>query len=227
MKKNLIAIVLGLFVLTASCGNSSSSNKSNYTKEDIVREVEYTGAIDTATFAGGCFWCTEAVFERVEGVVNVVSGYSGGTAENADYRKVSYGLTNHAECVQIYYDPGVISYKELVKIFFATHDPTQLNRQGPDVGEQYRSEVFYRTDKEKEIVQSHINKLQNSNTYEKAIVTKVSKLDSFYEAEEYHQDYYELNPYQGYILSVAKPKVKKFFKYFPEYVKEKYRKEKG
>ena len=227
MNRNLMAFIFGGVLLIASCGNSSSSKGTGEVVKTKKKQVEYSGKVDTATFAGGCFWCTEAVFERVIGVVNVVSGYSGGTAENADYKKVSNGFTDHAECVQIYFDPSVISYKELAEIFFATHDPTQLNRQGPDVGRQYRSEVFYRTDQEKAIAKGIIDELQNSDRYEKSIVTRLSPLKAFYEAEEYHQDFYELNPYQGYILAVAKPKVKKLFKLYPDYIKEEYRKEKG
>lgn len=188
-------------------------------------EVDNSGrpaGTEIATFAGGCFWCTEAVFERVIGVKDVFSGYTGGPQESPTYRQVSYGDTDHAEAVQIYYDPKQVTYKELVEIFFATHDPTQLNRQGPDRGRQYRSAVYFHDDEQKKIAADHMAKLTKSGKYSKDIVTELTAYDKFWVAEKYHQDYYELNPGNGYIINIAIPKVKKFKKLFPDKVKPKY-----
>lgn len=179
-----------------------------------------------ATFAGGCFWCTEAVFERVKGVDDVYSGYIGGKEQNPSYRQVSYGETNHAEAIQIIYDTEQVSYRELLDIFFLTHDPTQLNRQGPDEGEQYRSAVFYHTQEQKEMIAEAIDDLKASAVYKDEIVTQVNPYSVFWMAEDYHQDFYELNRGNPYILGVAVPKVKKLFKLFPDQIKEQYQAEK-
>ena len=175
-----------------------------------------------ATLAGGCFWCTEAVYERVEGVVDVYSGYTGGSEENPTYRQVSYGRTSHAEAIQIIYDPEVLSYDKILEIFFtAAHDPTQLNRQGNDVGRQYRSAAYYHNDAQKRAIEKAIAKY-NESKFDGNIVTEVEPLQKFWMAEDYHQDYYELNPGNPYIINVARDKVRKLNKYFPELVKDKY-----
>ncbi len=179
--------------------------------------------LEKAIFAGGCFWCTEAVFERLEGVEEVFSGYTGGKEDNPTYEQVGAGSTGHAEAVMIYYNPKVLSYETLLEVFFATHDPTQLNRQGPDVGKQYRSSVFYQTKEEKAIIEKYIKQLNQSGKYSKPIVTEVAKFDVFYRAEEYHQDYYENHPENPYVQQVTVPKVKKFLKEFADRVKEKYK----
>ncbi|MFD2244852.1 peptide-methionine (S)-S-oxide reductase MsrA [Pontibacter ruber] len=171
---------------------------------------EDTASRAKATFAGGCFWCTEAYFERLQGVSAVVSGYAGGKEKNPTYQEVSAGRTGHAEAVQVYYNPAVISYEELLEVFFATHDPTTLNRQGPDYGKQYRSVVFYRDDQEKKQVQKYIRELEEAGTYRNKIVTQVVPFTKFYKAEEYHQDYYRRNPDDPYVVQVARPKVLKF-----------------
>ncbi|WP_245701848.1 peptide-methionine (S)-S-oxide reductase MsrA [Roseivirga misakiensis] len=207
-------------VLNLSMASCASDGKSELV---VLNNLQDGEAI--ATFAGGCFWCTEAVFERVEGVNNVVSGYTGGKEENPTYYQVSYGKTTHAEGIQIYYDPKVITYQELLDIFFATHNPTELNRQGPDVGKQYRTAVYYHDDAQKKAVEATIAKLDKSGKYDKKIVTEVQPYDKFWLAEDYHQDYYELNPGNPYIINVAIPKVKKLKKYFPEKVKAKYKAE--
>ncbi|WP_339607849.1 peptide-methionine (S)-S-oxide reductase MsrA [uncultured Roseivirga sp.] len=181
---------------------------------------------EIATFAGGCFWCTEAVFERVNGVKNVVSGYTGGKENNPSYEDVSYGRTTHAEAIQIYYDPEVITYQQLLEIFFYTHDPTEVNRQGPDVGAQYRTEVFYHDENQKKLVTEYIAKLNKSGKYNKAIATKVTEYAKFWLAEDYHQNYYELNPGNPYIINIAVPKVNKLKEHFPKLVKKKYASEK-
>lgn len=189
-----------------------------------VANLEQEGR-EVATFAGGCFWCTEAVFERVEGVIDVYSGYTGGDQENPTYKQVSYGETNHAEAVQIVFDPSVIKYQELLNIFFATIDPTQLNRQGPDVGAQYRNVVFYHSFKQQIEAEATVNKLNRSGKYEKELATTVEKFTKFWKAEGYHQDYYELNPGNPYIINIAVPKVKKLKMLFPDKIKPKYQSE--
>ena len=179
--------------------------------------------IEIATLAGGCFWCTEAVFERVEGVIDVYSGYTGGKEANPTYRQVSYGRTTHAEAIQIKFDPAVISFNEILDIFFTVaHDPRQLNRQGPDVGEQYRSAAYYHNQEQKLLIEKSIQKF-NQDKYDGKIVTEIKPFDKWWMAEEYHQDYYELNPGNPYIINVAKPKVKKLMIKFPDQIKEKYK----
>lgn len=218
--QGLYSLMISL-VLNLSVGSCSDESK---TQEVFLDEIQQGEAV--ATFAGGCFWCTEAVFERVEGVTNVVSGYTGGKEEKPTYKQVSYGRTTHAEAVQIYFNPEIVSYQELLNIFFATHYPTQLNGQGPDLGRQYRSAVFYHDNKQKEALTTTIEKLNKSGKYSKKIVTEVAAYDKFWLAEDYHQDYYELNPGNPYIINVAVPKVKKFKKYFPGKLKAKYKAEK-
>lgn len=211
--------IIGLF----ACQSPSKTQvaEASLTVEPAALSDAQKAQLDTATFAGGCFWCTEAVFERVRGVESVVSGYTGGDQPNPTYEAVSAGKTTHAEAVQIYYDPEQITYPELVKIFMGTHDPTQLNRQGPDVGEQYRSAIYYRNPEEKAAIEASIKKLTASGKYDKPIVTQVEAFEAFYDAEGYHQNYYENNPNNPYIMSVAKPKVKKFKKNFGDYMKDK------
>lgn len=173
-----------------------------------------------AVFAGGCFWCTEAVFELIEGVKDVVSGYSGGTAETANYRRVSMGDTGHAEAVEITYDASVVTYGQLLRVFFeVAHDPTQLNRQGPDVGPQYRSAVFYLNDEQKRIAEAYIRALNEAKVFRSKIVTEVAPFKAFYPAEEYHQDYAANNPGNPYIYYNAAPKVEKLKKACPRLVR--------
>jgi len=181
-------------------------------------EVAEDAGPQTAVFAGGCFWCTEAVFERVEGVTDVVSGYAGGSADKADYQLVASGQTEHAEAIRITYDPAVIGYGELMKIFMTVaHDPTQLNRQGPDVGKQYRSAIFYQSDDEKRVVEAYIEQLGAAGVYGSPIVTTVEPIGAgFFEAEGYHQDYAQHNPTAPYIRFNAMPKVEKLQKAFPD-----------
>ena len=211
------------FIFLLSCQSPSKTNvaQASLTVEPTALTDTDKLQLDTATFAGGCFWCTEAVFERVRGVRSVVSGYTGGEQTNPTYEAVSAGKTSHAEGVQVYYDPNEITYQDLVKIFFGTHDPTQLNRQGPDVGEQYRSAVYYHNPQQKEAVEAYVKELGNSGKYAQPIVTQIEPFKAFYDAEGYHQNYYENNPNNPYIMSVAKPKVKKLLKNFPEYLKDK------
>jgi methionine-S-sulfoxide reductase len=170
--------------------------------------------LETATFANGCFWCTEAVFQQLRGVKSVVSGYSGGSKLNPTYEEVSSGRTGHAEVIQIQYDPAVISFDDLLKVFWQTHDPTTLNRQGHDVGTQYRSAVFYHTDAQRQTAEQYKQQLDASGTFRSPIVTEITKFEKFYPAEQYHQKYYELNPNQGYCQAIIRPKVEKFRKDF-------------
>lgn len=167
-----------------------------------------------ATLAGGCFWCLEAVFDEVVGVQAVESGYAGGHVENPDYRAVCTGMTGHAEVIQVTFDPKTISYKELLEIFFAIHDPTTLNRQGADIGTQYRSAIFYHDDEQKAIALQLIQELDAQKIWDHPIVTQVEKLEKFYPAEAYHQEYFARNPSQPYCQAVIAPKVAKFRKNF-------------
>ena len=169
----------------------------------------------TAVFAGGCFWCTEAVFEQIKGVEKVISGYAGGDRKSAHYDIVSAGRTDHAECIQITFDPAQISYGQLLKIFFSVaHDPTQLNRQGPDHGRQYRSAIFFVTPEQKRVAEAYIQQLEQAHVFSKPIVTQVNELKGFYAAEEYHQDFVKRNPNHSYVIVNAIPKIQKTKKEF-------------
>jgi peptide-methionine (S)-S-oxide reductase len=173
-----------------------------------------------AVLAGGCFWCVEAVYRELDGVLEVVSGYSGGSAEDADYNTVCTGSTEHAEVVQIAYDPSRITLGRLLRIFFSVaHDPTQLNRQGNDIGTQYRSAVFYADAQQKEVAERYIRQLDAAGIFSRPIVTRLEPLEQFFEAEGYHQNYAELHPNQPYIAAVAAPKVEKLRAYFGESLK--------
>ncbi len=165
---------------------------------------------EVATLAGGCFWCLEAVYEQLQGVEKVVSGYSGGSVPQPTYRQVCTGDTGHAEVVQITYDPEVISYRELLEIFFTIHDPTTLNRQGADVGTQYRSAIFYHDQEQKRVAQEVMAEIAAAGIWDDPIVTELAPFSEFYQAEDYHQEYYRNNPYQSYCRVVIAPKVAKF-----------------
>jgi peptide-methionine (S)-S-oxide reductase len=176
--------------------------------------------MELATFGGGCFWCTEAVFQKVKGVIKVESGYAGGFIKNPAYREVCNGNTGHAEVIQLQFDPTQINYRELVKIFFLTHDPTTLNRQGNDVGTQYRSVIFYHSDDQHKEAQSVKEELSGLDAFENPIVTEISPLTNFYKAEDYHQNYYENNSFESYCSFVITPKLSKFRKSFSNYLVE-------
>jgi peptide-methionine (S)-S-oxide reductase len=175
---------------------------------------------DTATFASGCFWCTEAIFQELEGVISVESGYTGGHVKNPSYREVSNETTGHAEAVRIVYDSDVISYIELLEVFFQTHDPTTLNRQGADVGTQYRSAIFYHSDDQKEIAAQLIRDLDNAGAWDDPIVTQLEPAGAFYVAEDYHQDYFDNNRTAAYCNFVIVPKLEKFRKVFSDKLKK-------
>jgi len=175
--------------------------------------------LKTITFGAGCFWCTEAVFLNVKGVTKVVSGYSGGKVKNPSYREVCTGLTGHAEVTQITYDPKVVSIEDLLEVFWNTHDPTTLNKQGADEGTQYRSVIFYNDEQQKKIAEQYKKQLEAAHIYKNPIVTEISPLINFYPAEDYHQNYYALNTNQGYCQFVIRPKVEKFKKQFKSKLK--------
>ncbi|MSQ96091.1 MAG: peptide-methionine (S)-S-oxide reductase [Gemmataceae bacterium] len=179
-----------------------------------VPQKEIPANCELATLAGGCFWCIEAPFELLQGVERVESGYMGGTLKNPSYRQICTGTTGHAEVVQIAFDPKVISYRELLQIFFVLHDPTTLNRQGADVGTQYRSAIFYHSAEQKQIAETLIAELEAEKAWDPPIVTEVAALDTFYLAEDYHQGYFHANPGQGYCQAVVAPKVSKLRKLF-------------
>ena len=178
------------------------------------------GNLQTATLAGGCFWCLEAVFDELRGVESVESGYSGGQIANPSYRDVCTGHTGYAEVVQVKFDPDVLSFRDLLNVFFGIHDPTTLNRQGADTGTQYRSAIFYHDDEQKAVAEQLIKELNEQHIWDKPIVTEVSKFDKFYIAEDYHQEYFANNPYQPYCMAVVAPKVVKFRKHFLERLKK-------
>ncbi|WP_299531148.1 peptide-methionine (S)-S-oxide reductase MsrA [Ulvibacterium sp.] len=220
--------ILSLLVL-GNCQSKANENKKvaidtmsqEENKEMAQMSSQDLSAYETAYFASGCFWCVEAIFESVKGVKEVVSGYSGGSEENPSYEQVARGLTSHAEAVEVYYDPKVISFVELVQVFFGSHDPTTLNRQGPDRGTQYRSVAFYKNAQEKKIIDSYIAALKEQNVYQGAtITTEVTEFTKFWKAEEYHQDYERKHPNNSYITNVSIPRLNRFKKNFGDYLKE-------
>lgn len=201
-----------------SC-SAPSEGKNNIQHMTQTQQPIPTG-LDTATFGGGCFWCTEAVFQRVKGVYQVTSGYSGGGIANPTYREVTSGLTGHAEVVQVQFDPDEISYLKLLEIFFKTHDPTTLNRQGADVGTQYRSVIFFHNEKQLQQATRVKDDLDTAGIWDDPIVTEIAPIEAFYEAEEYHQDYFAKNPNQGYCQFVIVPKLNKLEKLFDDYLQK-------
>ena len=176
-----------------------------------------------ATLAGGCFWCTEAIFQRLKGVEKVESGYTGGQVKNPTYEQVSSGTTGHAEALQITFDPSVISYEKLLDIFWATHDPTTLNQQGADHGTQYRSAIFYHDEEQKKLAEASKQLLTEEKKYDRQIVTEIIPATEFYKAEERHQNYYDNQPYYPYCTVIIDPKIKKLLKEFSEDIKEEYK----
>lgn len=208
-----------ILILVLSC-QAKEKNKeiAQQITEPVTMNIQ--NGEEVATFAGGCFWCTEAVFLELDGVKSVKSGYIGGKTVNPTYREVSNGDSGHAEAIQITFDPAKITFGELLEIFFATHDPTTLNRQGNDVGTQYRSEIFYHNDFQKSLSEEYIKLLNSENTYGKSVVTKVSPAPKFYEAEDYHQNYYNQNKGQSYCTYVITPKIDKVRSKFKDKLKK-------
>lgn len=219
--KTIYNVIPILFIFFSISLTSCAQKQQEQTPRTPIDRQDLEG-MEKATLAGGCFWCVEAVFERVEGVKAAISGYTGGTEENPTYEEVSGGNTSHAEAVEIYYNPEVISYGKILEIFFATHDPTTLNRQGPDVGAQYRSAVYYHNEDQKEQAEQYIASIEKSGEFDDPVVTELVPYTEFYEAEDYHQDYYELNPGNPYIISVTKPKINKFVKEYDDLLKKEY-----
>jgi peptide-methionine (S)-S-oxide reductase len=186
----------------------------------LTKKSKMSDKLEIATLANGCFWCTEAIFQRLNGVEKVTSGYSGGKVKNPTYNEVTSGETGHAEVIQIHFNPSVITFQEILDVFFATHDPTTLNRQGYDVGTQYRSAIFYHSKAQKEVAETFIKALTDAKVYDKKIVTQVTPFEAFYDAEAYHQNYYNNNKNQGYCVAVINPKLDKFIKKYKDKLKK-------
>lgn len=215
--------VLNISILFLALGFTTACQSENTTSEKMNMDQEMNdenNQLDTATFGAGCFWCVEAVFERLEGVISVESGYSGGTIKNPAYREVTTGRTGHAEVARIVYDPSVISFDELLEVFWQTHDPTTLNRQGADVGTQYRSAVFYHSEEQREKAEYYKRELNESGAFDKPIVTEISPLINYYPAEDYHQDYFNNNAAAPYCQYVIVPKIEKLQKVFADKLKK-------
>ena len=215
--KNKIILIFSLFFLY-SCQaklNSTKNKLQNLPPKNIKFENK-----EKAYFASGCFWCVEAIFESLKGVEEVFSGYAGGTTTNPTYNSIGTGRTGHAESVEVIYDKSKISFETLVDVFFGSHDPTTLNRQGPDVGSQYRSIAFYKNEEEKEIINGKIDSLTNKNIFKKSIKTEIKKLEKFYYAEDYHQDYEKLNPNNPYVINVSIPRLNNFKSKFSNLLKK-------
>lgn len=204
----------------AGCTSAENNDFKHNTMEIKDSEQQAHAETDTATFGSGCFWCTEAIFASLEGVISATSGYSGGNVKNPSYREVCSGSTGHAEVVQILYDPSAITFTELLEAFWGSHDPTTLNRQGNDVGTQYRSVIFYHSDDQKELASRLKNELNESNAFLDPVVTEISPFTEFYKAENYHQDYFDQNGNEPYCRLVIAPKLEKFKKVFSDKLKK-------
>ncbi len=233
----LFALLLSLMACDAARNNNGTTTADTQPAAAVASNPELAGGIsideldaryegyDKAYFAGGCFWCTEASFDRIEGVADVYSGYAGGTSDNPTYKEVSYGKTDHAEAIVVYYDPEVITYDKLLDVFFVAHDPTQVNGQGPDIGAHYRSAIFPLTDEQRQQAVAKISALDESGKFSKPIATRIEDNNMFWVAEDYHQDYYENpnNPNQSYVRNVSRPKVEKVMKEFRDILKPEFK----
>ncbi len=217
--RTLFSIFLTSTIILISCSNQVK--KIDNTDQVKVPQPNLNIQLDTATFGEGCFWCIEPMYTQLIGIKKVRVGYSGGTVKDPTYRQVTTGTTGHVEVAQIIYDPSQLSYNQLLKVFFKTHNPTTLNRQGNDIGTQYRSVIFYHSTKQKEEAESYLKKLNESGTYKEPIVTAIEPYKAFYQAEEYHQNYYKKNPNKPYSKFETEPRVKEFEKNFPELLKKK------
>jgi peptide-methionine (S)-S-oxide reductase len=207
--------------LTDLFGGSSGASADQFPDPAIDLKADPTGTPQSVVLGGGCFWCTEAVFVKLDGVISVVSGYAGGSAETADYKAVCSGTTDHAEVIRVRFDSSRITFGQLLKVFFAVaHDPTHLNRQGNDIGRQYRSAVFYADDEQRKVAEAYIQQLREARVFEAPIVTTLEPLEQFFEAEEYHQNFAARNPAQPYVAAIAAPKVKKLEKAFADKLKK-------
>jgi peptide-methionine (S)-S-oxide reductase len=229
MKFTQLSFLVLTLLMVTSCKSNTKENNSQPVKEVAQESTpkyvklspQELQNYETAYFASGCFWCVEAIFESVRGVQEAVSGYAGGTEANPTYEMIGNGRTLHAEAVEVYYDPKVISFTELVQVFFGSHDPTSLNQQGPDRGTQYRSIAFYQNEQEKKIIEGYIKAAVDMNIYEgDPITTEVTKLDKFWKAEEYHQDYERKNPNNSYVRNVSIPRLNRFKANFGDFLKK-------
>jgi len=223
MTLKIINFLMLLGVVSAGCSaistNGNENQKTMSNQMNLNEGNQDPNTLDTITLGAGCFWCVEAIFDNLKGIHTVISGYSGGEIKNPSYKEVCRGTTGHAEVIQLTYDTNTISLDEILEVFFLTHDPTTLNRQGADVGTQYRSAIFYHNAAQKEIAQNVKKKLDNSGAYPNPIVTEISAFSIFYAAEDYHQEYYELNGEQPYCRAVIRPKMEKFEKVFKDKMK--------
>ncbi len=209
MRRKVVVIIVLIFGIINFYGQSS-----------ITKKTKMSNKLETATLANGCFWCTEAIFQQLEGVESVKSGFSGGTIKNPAYREVITGRTGHAEAIQIEFNPTIITFQEILDVFFSTHDPTTLNKQGYDRGTQYRSAIFYHSEEQRITSEEFIENLNEAKVFESLIVTEVTKFDAFYKAEDYHQNYYNNNKTQGYCMAVINPKLEKFIKKYKNKLKK-------
>jgi peptide-methionine (S)-S-oxide reductase len=210
----MVWIGAAALIAAAISGGLSGENSQHHTTNKTESDRAMTSNLEKATFGCGCFWCTEAVFQRVDGVVSVESGYAGGNVPNPTYEQVCTGTTGYAEVTQITFDPAKVTFDELLEVFWKTHDPTTLNRQGNDMGTQYRSVIFYHNDKQKELAEKYKRELDASGAWKSPIVTEISPYTTFYKAEDYHQNYYNDNKYKPYCMFVIGPKLDKFEKVF-------------
>lgn len=217
--KMMLSVLLSVALTMCNTPKNVSKTENN----DAVERMSSLSqdGLEEAVFASGCFWCVEAIFESVLGVKEAISGYAGGLERTANYSAVSSGRTDHAEAVKVYYDPQFVTYETLLEVFFDSHDPTTLNRQGPDQGTQYRSTVFYQNDKEKNAAQAYIDLLNKKGIYDQKIVTTLEKLYDFYPAEDYHQNYEENNPNNPYVKRVSIPRLERFKQKRPDLLKDK------
>lgn len=214
MTKGLFFLMFIIFTFNGICF------AEKYNRPMMLNENEdCKSGIDTAVFGAGCFWCVEAIFQQLKGIVKVIPGYSGGHVKNPSYREVCNGTTGHAEVCEVIFDTEIISFDELLEVFWLIHDPTSKDRQGNDVGTQYRSAIFYRNERQKEIAMEYKNMLTSSGSYKNPIVTEISMFTAFYKADDYHQDYYDLNKEAPYCVYVISPKIEKFRKVFKDKLK--------
>lgn len=222
--KYIVSIVIAGFFFFSCSSNRSSEKTANADAQAVVvknsTSTKKMNELSKAYFASGCFWCVEAIFESVRGVEEAVSGYAGGTKENPTYQEVGGGLTNHAEVVEVYYDPEVVSYATLVNVYYGSHNPTTVNGQRPDFGKQYRSMILYTNEMEKKTAEDFKAKLDASGTYSDPIATEIVALTKFWPAEEYHQDYEKRNPSNSYVRNVSIPRLNRFKAKFPELLKK-------
>lgn len=222
MKKISVPILFSFVMMSffsCSQNKSSANNEETLETQKTIEVKKDLSRLQIATFASGCFWCVEGVYESVIGVEEAMSGYSGGETQNPTYRQVGSGSTGHAEAVQVYYDSTLISYADLIKVYFASQDITQVNGQGPDIGSQYRSIIFYSNDQERQIAQNAINELNASGTLDSPVAAELIPFEKFWPAEDYHQNYIKLHPNETYVVYESIPRIKRFQKQLPDLIK--------